>query len=74
LKAIYLYQLINVLDHAQYNNTISNCKFSNNSSPQGGSIYMFLPGDISLINCTFLNNMGAAAIYYEEQSIFFNIF
>jgi len=75
LKAIYLNQLVNVLNNFQYNNTISNCQFRNNTSYQGegGSIYMFLPGDIKIINSSFINNTAyyGASIYYEEHSTFF---
>ena len=66
---------MNILNNVQYNNTISNCRFSNNTSYQGkgGSIFMFLPGDINIINSSFINNTAyyGASIYYEEHSKFF---
>ena len=53
-------------------NTIKNCIFFNNTSAdKGGAIYLFLPGDLSIDNCTFKQNsaVSGSSIYYEEHDI-----
>lgn len=52
------------------NNIIKNCIFFNNTSAnEGGAIYLFLPGDLSIENCTFKQNsaISGSSIYYEEH-------
>ena len=42
---------------------------NNTSANEGGSIYLFLPGDLSINNCVFQQNAAiyGSSIYYEEH-------
>lgn len=49
-----------------------NCKFVNNYSPIGGSIYLYFPGNLIIKNCLFVNNTAyyGSSIYFEQISYF----
>ena len=71
-------ELSNVLNGLEVNNSIENCIFFNNtSSKSGGALYLFLPGDLTIISCVFYKNIAlyGSAIYYEEadqKTLFLN--
>ena len=62
-------ELSNVLNGLETNNSIENCIFFNNtSSKAGGALYLFMPGDLTIVRCVFYKNIAldGSAIYYEE--------
>lgn len=60
------------MDGSSSNNSIEDCVFSNNTSTTaGGAIYLFKPGYLTIVRCTFYNNnaLDGSAIYYEETDL-----
>ena len=54
------------------NNSIEDCVFLNNTSTSaGGAMYLFMPGDLTIIRCIFYNNnaQDGSGIYYEETNL-----
>lgn len=51
-------------------NYIKNCMFMNNTSQNGGSIYLYFPGNLIISDCSFLYNEAklGSGIYYEQKS------
>jgi len=66
-KAIYFNEISSLT-----NNSISDCVFHNNTSTNaGGAMYLFMPGYLTIIRCSFYNNNAqeGSGIYYAETNM-----
>ena len=50
------------------NGNISNTSFYKNSAKVGASIYMYSPGENTIENCTFIDNVSYDGIYHRIES------
>ena len=71
IKAISIWEISgSYLANQNYTeNSIVDCNFFNNTSTQGGSIFLYFPGNLTISGCEFYNNTAhlGSAIYFEES-------